>query len=188
MARRDSRPSKGFGPGPHSNATASGAAYTGEGAKTVLPSKAFAKISMRLVPDQSSAKIAKLFERHLKSIAPKTIDVKVRNLHGGEPAITPVDSPGVNGGRCGVGKGFGKKPLYQREGRFDTDCGRFQETARPSIPCCSDLVCRTRTRTRPTSSSTLTISSAASGLRRITTTSCRTSGNRRSRPRSPSEN
>jgi acetylornithine deacetylase/succinyl-diaminopimelate desuccinylase-like protein len=90
--------------------------YTGEGEKTVLPSKAFAKISMRLVPDQSSAKIAKLFEKHLKSIAPKTIDVKVRNLHGGEPAITPVDSPGVQAAVAALEKGFGKKPLYQREG------------------------------------------------------------------------
>jgi acetylornithine deacetylase/succinyl-diaminopimelate desuccinylase-like protein len=90
--------------------------YTGEGAKTVLPSKAYAKISMRLVPDQSSAKIAKLFEKHLKAIAPKTIQVKVSNLHGGEPAITPVDSPGVKAAVAALEKGFGKKPLYQREG------------------------------------------------------------------------
>ncbi len=90
--------------------------YTGEGAKTVLPSKAFAKISMRLVPDQSSAKIARLFERHIKSIAPKTIQVKVRHLHGGEPAITPVDSPGVQAAVVALEKGFGQKPLYQREG------------------------------------------------------------------------
>jgi acetylornithine deacetylase/succinyl-diaminopimelate desuccinylase-like protein len=90
--------------------------YTGEGAKTVLPAKAFAKISMRLVPDQSSAKIARLFERHLKSIAPKTIRVKVSHLHGGEPAITPVDSPGVQAAVAALEKGFGKKPLYQREG------------------------------------------------------------------------
>ena len=90
--------------------------YTGEGAKTVLPAKAFAKISMRLVPDQSSEKIAKLFEKHLKAIAPKTVSVQVRNLHGGEPAITPVDSPGVQTAVAALEKGFGKKPLYQREG------------------------------------------------------------------------
>jgi acetylornithine deacetylase/succinyl-diaminopimelate desuccinylase-like protein len=90
--------------------------YTGEGAKTVLPAKAFAKISMRLVPDQSSSKIASLFEKHLKSIAPKSVNVKVRNLHGGEPAITPVDSPGVRAAVAALEKGFGKKPLYQREG------------------------------------------------------------------------
>jgi acetylornithine deacetylase/succinyl-diaminopimelate desuccinylase-like protein len=90
--------------------------YTGEGAKTVLPAKAFAKISMRLVPDQSSAKIARLFEKHFKAIAPKTVSVKVRRLHGGEPAITPVDSPGVKAAVAALEKGFGKKPLYQREG------------------------------------------------------------------------
>jgi acetylornithine deacetylase/succinyl-diaminopimelate desuccinylase-like protein len=90
--------------------------YTGEGAKTVLPSKAFAKISMRLVPNQKSRKIAKLFEKHIKSIAPKTVDVQVRALHGGEAAITPIDSPGVQAAVAALEKGFGKKPLYQREG------------------------------------------------------------------------
>ena len=90
--------------------------YTGEGAKTVLPSKAYAKISMRIVPNQSSTKVAKLFEKHLKKIAPKTITIKVRNLHGGEPAITPIDSPGVKAAVAALERGFGKKPLYQREG------------------------------------------------------------------------
>lgn len=90
--------------------------YTGEGAKTVLPSKAFAKISIRLVPDQRSEKIAKLFEKQIKRIAPKTIDIQVRALHGGEAAITPIDSPGVKAAVAALEKGFGKKPLYQREG------------------------------------------------------------------------
>jgi acetylornithine deacetylase/succinyl-diaminopimelate desuccinylase-like protein len=90
--------------------------FTGEGAKTVLPSKASAKISMRLVPDQKSSTIAKLFEKHIKKIAPKTVKVTVRNLHGGEPAITPIDSPGVRAAVTALEKGFGKKPLYQREG------------------------------------------------------------------------
>ncbi|MBI3004477.1 MAG: dipeptidase [Ignavibacteriales bacterium] len=90
--------------------------YTGEGAKTVLPAKAFAKISMRLVPDQSSDKAAKLFEQQIKRIARKTVDVKVRALHGGEPAITPIESPGVQAAVAALQKGFGKKPLYQREG------------------------------------------------------------------------
>jgi acetylornithine deacetylase/succinyl-diaminopimelate desuccinylase-like protein len=90
--------------------------YTGEGAKTVLPAKAFAKISMRIVPDQNSNNVAKLFEKHIMKIAPKTIDVKVRALHGGEPAITPIDSPGVQAAVAALEKGFGKKPLYQREG------------------------------------------------------------------------
>ena len=90
--------------------------YTGEGAKTVLPSKAYAKISMRLVPDQNSVKTAKLFERHIAKIAPKTVSVTVRSLHGGEPALTPIDSPGVQAAVAALEKGFGKKPLYQREG------------------------------------------------------------------------
>jgi len=90
--------------------------FTGEGAKTVLPSKASAKISMRLVPDQKSAKAAKLFENHIKRIAPKTVRVTVRALHGGEAAITPIDSPGVKAAVAALEKGFGKKPLYQREG------------------------------------------------------------------------
>ncbi|MBI3111609.1 MAG: dipeptidase [Ignavibacteriales bacterium] len=90
--------------------------YTGEGAKTVLPAKAFAKISMRIVPDQDSTKIARLFENHMKKIAPKTVQVKVTALHGGEPAITPIKSPGVQAAVAALEKGFGKKPLYQREG------------------------------------------------------------------------
>jgi len=90
--------------------------FTGEGAKTVLPSKSSAKISMRLVPNQKPEKIAKLFEKYIKKISPKTVSVTVRNLHGGEPAITPIDSPGVRTAIVALEKGFGKKPLYQREG------------------------------------------------------------------------
>lgn len=90
--------------------------FTGEGAKTVLPSKASAKISMRLVPDQQSKKIAALFEKHIKRLAPPGVTVSVQNLHGGEPAITPIDSPGVRAAVAALEKGFGKKPLYQREG------------------------------------------------------------------------
>ena len=90
--------------------------YIEEGAKTVLPAKAFAKISMRLVPDQSSVKAARLFERHIRKIAPKTVSLQIKALHGGEPAITPIDSPGVRAAVSALEKGFGKKPLYQREG------------------------------------------------------------------------
>ena len=90
--------------------------FTGEGAKTVLPSKASAKISMRLVPDQNSEKIAGLFARHIKKIAPKTVTVTVKDLHGGEAIVTPIDSPGVRATVAALEKGFGKKPLYQREG------------------------------------------------------------------------
>jgi acetylornithine deacetylase/succinyl-diaminopimelate desuccinylase-like protein len=87
-----------------------------EGAKTVLPAKATAKISMRLVPDQKSAEIEKLFVSHIKRIAPRTVTVCVKSLHGGEAAITPIDSPGVMAAVEALRKAFGKIPLYQREG------------------------------------------------------------------------
>ncbi len=90
--------------------------FTGEGVKTVLPSKASAKISMRLVPDQKPDKIARLFERQIKAIAPPTVRVAVRYLHGGEAALTPLDSPGIRAAVAALRKGFGKEPLYQREG------------------------------------------------------------------------
>jgi acetylornithine deacetylase/succinyl-diaminopimelate desuccinylase-like protein len=90
--------------------------FTGEGAKTVLPSKASAKISMRIVPNQKSSKIANLFVKHIQKIAPKTVSITARYLHGGEPAITPIESPGVKAAVAALEKGFGKKPLYQREG------------------------------------------------------------------------
>ncbi len=90
--------------------------FTEEGAKTVLPSTASAKISMRLVPDQKADTIAALFLKHVKKLAPRTVTVKARYVHGGEAAITPIESPGVQAAVKALEKGFGKKPLYQREG------------------------------------------------------------------------
>jgi acetylornithine deacetylase/succinyl-diaminopimelate desuccinylase-like protein len=90
--------------------------YTGEGAKTVIPARASAKISMRLVPDQQPEKIARAFEKFVKKIAPKTVHVSIQCLNLGEPAMTPIDSPGVKAAMKALEKGFGKKPLYQREG------------------------------------------------------------------------
>ncbi len=90
--------------------------FTGEGVKTVLPARACVKISMRLVPNQKPAKIAKLFEKHIQKIAPKTVKISVRYLNGGDPAITPIDSPGVRAAVKALEKGFGKSPFYQREG------------------------------------------------------------------------
>ena len=101
--------------------------FIGEGAKTVLPSKASAKISMRLVPDQKSEKIAKLFEKHIRRVAPKTVRVSIRALHGGEAAITPIDSPGVMAGAEALRRAFGKTPLYQREGGSIPIVGQFKE-------------------------------------------------------------
>jgi len=90
--------------------------FIGEGAKTVLPAEAHAKISMRLVPDQDPGKVELLFTKHIKKIAPKTVQVSVKALHGGKPAIMPIDSPGVQAAVTALEKAFGKKPLYQREG------------------------------------------------------------------------
>ena len=90
--------------------------YIGEGAKTVLPSKAYAKISMRLVPDQSSEEITELFTNHFKSIAPKSVKVKVTPHHGGEPAVTPTDSVGYKAAVKAIEKTYGKTPIPTREG------------------------------------------------------------------------
>lgn len=90
--------------------------YTGEGAKTVLPSKAFAKISMRLVPNQSSDKITSLFENYFNSIAPASVTVKVKPHHGGEPVVTPTDSIAYQAASKAMETAFGKKPIPTREG------------------------------------------------------------------------
>ena len=90
--------------------------YTGEGAKTVLPSKAFAKISMRLVPGQEPKKIAKLFQKHFETIAPKGVQVKVTEHHGGHPVVIPTNSPEYRAAEKAMEKAFGKKPLPQRGG------------------------------------------------------------------------
>ncbi len=90
--------------------------YTGEGAKTVLPSKAFAKISMRLVPNQKSQKISDLFAKHFKKLAPKSVKVKVTYHHGGEPAVTPTDSMAYNAASRAMQDTFGKRPIPVRSG------------------------------------------------------------------------
>lgn len=90
--------------------------YTGEGAKTVLPSKAHAKISMRLVPNQNSKEITRLFTEHFKSIAPKTVKVKITPHHGGEPAVTPTDSIAFQAASEAFREGWGKVPIPTMEG------------------------------------------------------------------------
>ncbi|MBK9425050.1 MAG: dipeptidase [Bacteroidetes bacterium] len=90
--------------------------YIGEGAKTVLPSKAFAKISMRLVPNQTSEKITALFQKHFEKIAPKSVKVKVTPHHGGEPVVTPTDSVAYKAASAAMETTFGKKPIPTREG------------------------------------------------------------------------
>ena len=90
--------------------------YTGEGAKTVLPSQAFAKISMRLVPNQSSEKISELFQKYFEAAAPDYVKVKVTPHHGGEPALTPTDSPEYKAASMAMESTFGKKPIPTRGG------------------------------------------------------------------------
>lgn len=90
--------------------------YIGEGAKTVLPSKAYAKISMRLVPNQTSDAITELFQKHFESIAPKGVRVKVTPHHGGEPALTPTDSIAFRAASAAMKETFGKDPIPTRGG------------------------------------------------------------------------
>lgn len=90
--------------------------YIGEGAKTVLPSKANAKISMRLVPNQTTDKITQLFTDHFLSIAPPYVKVKVSPLHGGEPVVTPTDSIAYKAAQKAISEAFGKEPIPTRGG------------------------------------------------------------------------
>jgi len=90
--------------------------YTGEGAKTVLPSKAYAKISMRLVPNQDSKEITELFTKHFLSIAPKSVKVKVTALHGGQAAVTPTDSKAFKAASNAFEEVWGKRPIPTRDG------------------------------------------------------------------------
>ena len=99
--------------------------YTGEGAKTVLPSKAYAKISARLVPNQSSDKMTEKLLNYFRSIAPASVEVKAELHHGGEPYMTPIDSKGYKAASKAVETTFGKMPIPVRGGG--------------SIPICSIL-------------------------------------------------
>lgn len=90
--------------------------FTGEGAKTVLPAKAMAKVSMRLVPDQSTDDIARKFEEYVKKVAPSSVRVTVTALHGGDPAIVATDSPGVAAASAALRTVWGRDPLFVREG------------------------------------------------------------------------
>jgi len=92
------------------------AGFTGEGAKTVIPATAHAKISARLVPDQQSREIARKLSAHLKQIAPPTVKVKIRDLHGGEPWLAPLDHPALAAAGRALKRAFGKKPVFVREG------------------------------------------------------------------------
>ena len=90
--------------------------YTGEGAKTVIASKAYAKISMRLVPNQDWKEITELFKKHFESIAPEAVKVEVKPHHGGQGYVTPIDSIGYQAASKAYEESFGKKPIPQRSG------------------------------------------------------------------------
>lgn len=90
--------------------------YTGEGSKTVLPSKAYAKISMRLVPNQNPNRITELFAQHFKTLAPASVKVAVHPHHGGQPAVTATDTPEYIAAHKAMETTFGKAPIPQRGG------------------------------------------------------------------------
>ena len=101
--------------------------FTGEGAKTVLPAMAMAKVSMRLVPDQDPKRVADLFEAYLKKIAPKTVEMKLTRMHGGKPWMTEFDNKYVRAAGRAIELGFGKSPVFNREGGSIPVVSTFQE-------------------------------------------------------------
>ena len=102
--------------------------YIGEGAKTVLPSKANAKISMRLVPNQNSDEIAELFKKHFEKIAPANVQVKVTAHHGGEAVVTPTDSIAYKAAAQAIKTTFGKDPIPTRGGGSIPIIALFEKT------------------------------------------------------------
>ncbi|MFA7360985.1 MAG: dipeptidase [Candidatus Kapaibacterium sp.] len=90
--------------------------YQGQGAKTVLPSVAGAKVSMRLVPNQDPDKVAELFEKYVMKIAPKSVKVKVTSLHGGKPSVTAIDTPAIKAAVKALKDAFGVDPVFFKEG------------------------------------------------------------------------
>ena len=90
--------------------------FTGEGAKTVIPATAMAKISMRLVPDQDPDRIAQLFEQHLKTVTPDSVELTLTRMHGGNPWLASIDHPAIGAASRAFEKGFGAKPVFVREG------------------------------------------------------------------------
>jgi len=101
--------------------------FTGEGAKTVLPAVAMAKVSMRLVPDQHPDKIAQQFEHYLKKVAPKTVEVKLTRMHGGKPWMAEFDNKFVLAAGRAIEQGFGQPPVFNREGGSIPVVSTFQE-------------------------------------------------------------
>ncbi|HUF23654.1 MAG TPA: dipeptidase [Vicinamibacterales bacterium] len=108
--------------------------FTGEGAKTVLPAVAMAKVSMRLVPNQDPDTVAQQFEAYVKKVAPKTVDVKVTRMHGGRPWMTDYHNDFVQAASRAIEKGFGQTPVFNREGGSIPVVFTFQqELGLPSV-------------------------------------------------------
>jgi acetylornithine deacetylase/succinyl-diaminopimelate desuccinylase-like protein len=103
------------------------AGFTGEGAKTVIPAVAMAKVSMRLVPDQEPDTIARLFEEYIRKVTPKTVELKVTRMHGGKPWMAAFDNPFVRAAGRAIERGFGKAPVFNREGGSIPVVSTFQE-------------------------------------------------------------
>jgi acetylornithine deacetylase/succinyl-diaminopimelate desuccinylase-like protein len=101
--------------------------FTGEGPKTVIPAVAMAKVSMRLVPDQHPDKIATLFEAYVEKIAPKAVELKLTRMHGGKPWMAEFDSPYIRAAGRAIEKGFGKTPVFTREGGSIPVVATFQQ-------------------------------------------------------------
>lgn len=107
--------------------------FTGDGAKTVIPALAMAKVSMRLVPDQDPKKVGDLFEAYLKKVAPKSVEVTLTRMHGGKPWMTAFDNPYVQAAGRAIERGFGKKPVFNREGGSIPVVSTFSDEL--GIPC-----------------------------------------------------
>jgi len=108
--------------------------FTGKGAKTVIASQASAKISMRLVPNQDPKKIAKLFTKYIKSITPKSVNVKISDLHGAYPSLSPLTGKAIKAAAISMEKAFGKKTIFMREGGSIPVVADFQRLLKaPSV-------------------------------------------------------
>jgi acetylornithine deacetylase/succinyl-diaminopimelate desuccinylase-like protein len=101
--------------------------FAGEGAKTVIPAVAMAKVSMRLVPDQNPETIARLFEAYVKKVAPKSVELTVTRMHGGRPWLTEYNNPFVQAAGRAIEQGFGKPPVFCREGGSIPVVSTFQQ-------------------------------------------------------------
>ena len=101
--------------------------FTAAGAKTVITAVAMAKVSMRLVPDQAPDNIAGLFEEYVKKVTPRTVELNLTRMHGGRPWMTDFDNPFVQAAGRAIEKGFGRRPVFNREGGSIPVVATFQE-------------------------------------------------------------